>query len=235
MLMCCQGSWGRALIGVGLGLLLASCGKGAEDAADAAPDDGTTRSAAGASSGVLVGSEGFVPTPTKADPVALAELLRAAPDKTPSPTGPDGGTLVGSETEVEPTKGSPDEVAAGAGTTGPGQGPRAALRAGRMELRPQLSNVAIERAAREQIYWRLVQKCRDGKGEILPPDSITLVFTIRTDGSIDPASVGATAADKRYRAAAECVVREFSAIPFRGPEAALDQDTRVIATLPSVD
>ena len=44
-----------------------------------------------------------------------------------------------------------------------------------------------------------------------------------------------TQPDKRYDRAAECVVREFSALPFSGPPATIGNTTRVISTLPSVD
>lgn len=169
--------------------------------------------------------------PDEPDPQALDELLNAAPRRQPPPTGPDGGTLVATETGVP----EPDEAAKHPGAPAPTAPPRPKLEAGRMEIQPWLSNPAIERAAREQFYWPLVQKCRGPDGELLPPETITLVFTIRTDGSVDPASVGATATEKKYDRAAECVVREFSALPFRGPPASIGNTTRVISTLPSVD
>lgn len=171
-----------------------------------------------------------LPVPSEPDPDALEELLRAAPTRRLGSTGPDGGTLVGTDTdrtaaapakEAEPPAGPPP--------------PEPQLRAGRMEIQPWISNPAIERTAREQLYWPLVQRCRDPEGAILPPEAITLVFTIRTDGSVDPASVAATANDERYEAAAECVVREFSALSFAGPPATIGNTTRVISTLPSVD
>jgi hypothetical protein len=169
--------------------------------------------------------------PTTPDPRALDELLAAAPTARRVATGPDGGTLVGSDSGkpadagAEPAPPEGEIVDAG----------RAVLEAGKVSVQPGLSNVAIERALRAQIYWSLVQKCRGPDGEVLPPDTVTLVFTVLSDGTVDPASVGATANERRYDKAAECMVREFSAIPFRGPPASVGGTSRVIATLPSVD
>ncbi|MBW2455992.1 MAG: hypothetical protein JRI68_15855 [Deltaproteobacteria bacterium] len=109
------------------------------------------------------------------------------------------------------------------------------MQVGDPEVLPLLSSPAIERAARELIYWNLMQKCSGPNDEQPPPDVITLVFTIRSDGSVDPTSVSASASDKRYEETAACVVREFSASPFRGPPATLRSSARIIVTWPSVD
>jgi hypothetical protein len=113
--------------------------------------------------------------------------------------------------------------------------PKPRLQAGDLELQPGLSTPAMERAARAQFYWPLVQKCRAPDGSLLPPDSVTLKFTIRPDGTVDPASVRADAARAEFVAAAECMVREFSTLPFRASAAARGGTSRVTATLPSVD
>jgi hypothetical protein len=168
-----------------------------------------------------------VPVPAEPDRMALAELLAAAPADTPTPTAKDG-TLVGSNTGLEEDA-LPPSVDASVGT------PQAHLVAGAPEIQPLLSSPAIERAAREQIYWELMKKCRGPDGEAPTPEVITLVFTIRADGSVDPASAAASAAEARYEATAACVLREFSAIPFRGPAAALATEARIIVTWPSVD
>jgi len=166
----------------------------------------------------------------KPDKLALQELISATPTSRPKTTGADGGTLIGTDTdEREPV----DAPVAPTGADAPQ--PPDALVAGPLSVQPTMSNPAIERAAREQIYWPLVQKCRGPKGEILPPDSITLRFTIRTDGTVDPASVDAEADEEKYQSAAQCVVREFSSIPFQGPPSSLGATTRINAKLPSVD
>ncbi|MCC6525346.1 MAG: hypothetical protein IT373_22020 [Polyangiaceae bacterium] len=186
------------------------------------------------------GSDAYGPlevehVPTTPDPKALAEIVGAAPKSTPSPTDPDGGTLVG--TDVPPPDGGTEplpsataiEFAAPAAPSGP------RLSAGHIEIRPGLSNPAVERMAREQIYWQLVQECRAPDGQILPPDAVLLEFVVRPDGTVDPSSVAATAELPAYRAAAECMQRKFVALPFRPPAATLGRKTVVQATLPSVD
>ncbi len=166
-----------------------------------------------------------LPVAKRADRSALQELLARVPKKRPAPTGPDGGTLVGSDTGV----------AAAASVSASASPPKPRAYMGGIEIQPLLSSPAIERAAREQIYWNLMRKCRGPDGQAPPPDAITLLFTIRGDGSVAPASVGATASDKRYEQTAECVVREFSASPFRGPAATRWVSAPIIVTWPSVD
>ncbi|MBI4956963.1 MAG: hypothetical protein HY908_33415 [Myxococcales bacterium] len=186
------------------------------------------------------GAEAYGPlevehVPTTPDPKALAEIVGATPKSTPAPTDPDGGTLVG--TEVPPPDGgteplpsaTPVEFAPSAVPSGP------RLSAGHIEIRPGLSNPAVERMAREQIYWQLVQECRAPDGKVLPPDAVLLEFVIRPDGTVDPSSVAVSAEIPAYRAAAECMQRKFVALPFRPPAATLGRKTVVQATLPSVD
>ena len=163
-----------------------------------------------------------------ADPVALGEIVYAAPREKPKSTGPDGSTLVGTDTGVAKTEEEAPPAPSAAA-------PRSGMVAGAPQFQPALSTPAIERAAREQIYWALSKKCVGPDGKPPPADTIALVFTIRPDGSIDPASVAATTDDKRYEATAECVLREFSALPFRGPTATLHTTARIMVTWPSVD
>jgi hypothetical protein len=167
--------------------------------------------------------------PEQPDPQALAELLAATPSARPPSTGLDGGTLVGTETGFTGDPATPEPSARPAGGVVTG------MQVGEPEVLPLLSTPAIERAARQLIYWNLMKNCRGPDDALVPPDMITLVFTIRSDGSVDPASVGASAAEKRYEATAECVVREFSASPFRGPAATIRSSARIIVTWPSVD
>ncbi len=166
-----------------------------------------------------------LPIVQQPDRSALDELLARVPKKRPAATGPDGGTLVGSDTGV---------VASASATTSSGPSKHHA-RMGKLSIQPLLSSPAIERAAREQIYWNLMRKCPGPDGQPPPPDTITLLFTIRGDGTVAPASVGATTSDKRYEKTAECVVREFSASPFRGPAATRWVSAKIIVTWPSVD
>ena len=172
---------------------------------------------------LAAGSAEVMPVPRRANPGALAEILAHAPSSQPQATGPDGGTLVGTPTEFD--GGAPE----------PEPPKKKQLRTGKLFVQPLLSSPAIERAAREQIYWTLHEQCRGPDGAPPPPDAITLRFTIRHDGSVDPASVSAHANDAQFVDVAECVLREFSALPFRGPAAGRDNTARVIVTWPSVD
>lgn len=170
------------------------------------------------------------PVPNRVDEGALAQILAAAPSTHPASTLPDGGTRIGRDTGIDPAGVMPS--AAGSAAPAP-DGIR--LEAGGVVVHPLISSPAVERAAREQVYWTLHQKCRGDDGEPPPPDAIILVFTILPDGSVDPASVGVSAEDDAHREIAACVRREFSAVPFRGPMAGRDSSARVIVTWPSVD
>jgi hypothetical protein len=168
-----------------------------------------------------------MPVPKRVNPAALSELLAAAPSSHPESTAPDGGTRVASDTGKAEGSAAQPSATANAG--------KARLRAGRMSLQPLLSSPAIERAAREQIYWTLGQKCKGPDGKPPAADSIVLKFTVRADGTVHPASVEASTDDPKLEATAECVLREFSALPFRGPAASRQSEARVIITWPSVD
>jgi hypothetical protein len=94
---------------------------------------------------------------------------------------------------------------------------------------------AAERAARAQVYYPLVTRCRDADGRILPPDAVVLRFRVDEDGNIVPSSISAIATDPRHESAANCMRRELSAVAFRGPAALRGSATSLRATLPSVD
>jgi hypothetical protein len=163
------------------------------------------------------------------DRAALLELVNAAPRERPDRTGPEG-TLVGTDTRVAAPEPKPEpSVALPPAPSG------SEMAAGPLEFLPMLSTPAIERAAREQIYWTLSKKCLGPDGKPPPPDTITITFTIQPDGGVDPASVAAKASSPRYEATAECVLREFSALPFRGPTATFLTTARIMFTWPSVD
>jgi hypothetical protein len=166
------------------------------------------------------------PVPNAVDPSALAEVLAKGQAPKPPPTGR-AGTLLGSDTGA-PERDEPPSMALPA----PPESSR--LQAGTAEFQPALSSPAIELAARAQLYWRL-RSCRLPDGSPPPPESITLGFTIRPDGSVDPASVSASAEDDALAEVASCALRTFSASPFIGPEAGLETSSRVVITWPSVD
>jgi hypothetical protein len=168
---------------------------------------------------------------TTPDPTALEEILAAAPRTGARPTGPDGGTLVGTVTDAgdEPRDAgapAPDAAAPKA---------EARVEAGEPEVQPGLPSPAIERAARAQLYYPLTTRCKDKGGKILPPDAIQLNFRIDADGYVVPSSISAIATDPRHEDAASCMRRELGAATFRAPAAARGAGTWVNVTLPSVD
>jgi len=164
------------------------------------------------------------------DTEALSEFLSAAPRDAGAPTAEDGGTLIGSDTKVPP----PDASAEASAPVAP-RAPKGRVDLGETTMQPQMSSPAIERAARAQLYWSLVQRCRDKDSKILPPDAVKLVFTIDPDGYIAASSIVASAADPRHDDAALCMRRELSAATFQAPVSARGSTTRITATIPSVD
>ena len=164
------------------------------------------------------------------DTEALSEFLSAAPRDAGAPTAEDGGTLLGSDTKLP----VPDVSAVASAPLAPGV-PKGRVDLGETTMQPQMSSPAIERAARAQLYWGLVQRCRDKDSKILPPDAVKLVFTIDPDGFISASSIVASAADPRHDDAALCMRRELSAATFQAPVSARGSTTRITATIPSVD
>ncbi len=157
---------------------------------------------------------------------ALNELLANVPRQIPSSTNADGGSLVGRKSgapgEVEPFMAAAPQ-------------PGTQLQIGTPTFEPLLSSPALERSARAQLYWALHKACPAPDGKPLPPDVITLRFTIRADGSIEPASVSTSCNDPQYQPVAECVLRTFSSLPFHGPTAGHGSTATLIVTWPSVD
>jgi len=164
-----------------------------------------------------------------ADPLALADLLRAVPTTAPAATDPDGGTLIGSET------GAPATAAPVTVEEAPQRTKKSTVQLGAVAVQSEMASPAIEREARAQLYFPLVTRCRDAQGKILPPDAILLEFTINDDGYIVPQNVSATAQSPVHRAAADCMRRELLGLPFRGPAGARGQQAQVKMTVPSVD
>lgn len=163
------------------------------------------------------------------DPLALEDLLRAVPAQGPAPTDPDGGTLVGTATDAG-DDGSPITL-----LEPPTHAKKPQIQLGVMALQADMASAAIEREARAQLYFPLVTRCRDKAGQILPPDAIRLEFTIDDDGYIVPQNISATARSPEHRAAADCMRRELSGLPFRGPAGSRGRGTQVKMTVPSVD
>jgi hypothetical protein len=166
-------------------------------------------------------------TLSSADPSALAEILAAAP---PPPTGGPVLARIGTNTG-EPPASPPPPSAAGS----PAAPPRARIEVGAVRLQTDMSTPAIEKAARAQLYWDLVQRCRDPEGKILPPDAIRVEFNLDEEGTIAASTIVAIAADPRHSEAAACMQRELAAITFRAPAGARGLPTHVSATVPSVD
>jgi len=165
-----------------------------------------------------------------ASPDALNEILAAAPAEHPAPTGEDGGTKIATSTGVRRAEPSAEPLAPEAA---PPKKPQVGI--GTLTLEPEMASPAVEREGRAQLYWSLVQRCRDKDGKILPPDVITLHFTIDAEGYIQPATILATASNPRYEEAAHCMLRELSAASFRAPPSARGIVAPVTATVPSVD
>jgi outer membrane biosynthesis protein TonB len=172
-------------------------------------------------------SDGGLAVPEEASAAALDELLAAAAVERAAPTSPDGGTRIGTPTNVRP-----DDAGAAPPPASP---PRAEVAIGAPTSEPLLASPAIEREARAQLYWPLVQRCRDADGRILPPDAVTLTFTVDAEGYIQPSSIVASAADARHDRAAQCMIRELGAASFRMPPSGRGLATRITATVPSID
>jgi hypothetical protein len=167
------------------------------------------------------------PVATAVDPAALDEILAAA-DRARPPPASDRGGLVGSDTKTPADAGAPVQAAAQAARS-------ATIRVGKVVVEPGMSSPSIERAARAQIYWPLVQRCRDREGGILPPEVVHLAFQIDRDGYIVPSTVVAIPKEPRFGDAARCMARELGTTSFRAPAAARGLPQNVATDVPSVD
>ncbi len=166
-----------------------------------------------------------------ADPNALAELLAAAPKPSSEPEAQK--SRLGSDTKLPEAPPSEPEAKHEKVFK-----PRVSVERGTIDV--PLPNPAIERTARAQLYWNLVQRCRDPQGKILPPESIRLHFKIDSDGFIIPSTILATPNDQKGESselmeAAHCMRRELSKVTFRAPAASRGTPTPVGARVPSVD
>jgi hypothetical protein len=159
------------------------------------------------------------------DPGGLDDLIAAAPKPAASVAAPAiGGTTGISSGSAAPVEPPPPPAT---------RTPRVVV--GAPTMQPAMANPAIERAARAQLYWNLVQRCRDRGGKILPPDAISMRFNIDADGYITPSSIVARATAAEHADAAHCMQRELSTATFRAPAATWGHAGEVHATLPSVD
>ncbi len=226
------------LIGIVVVVVGAAC---AEPAPSAAPRPATSVFSADAGAGLSVAAllDGGLPFAKAAEPGVLDEIVAASPKALRKNTGPDGGTLVGTETKTETKDEQAADAEAALSSKEPGVLPLRAdkpflVKGGNVEMQG-LPAHAIERATRAQLYYPLVMRCRDLDGKILPPDAIVLRFKIDEEGSIAPSSISAVAVDPRHESSANCMRRELSATPFRAPAAARGVATHVRATIPSVD
>lgn len=176
------------------------------------------------------GPHDLVPTTSPGtDPAALDELIAAAPKTARRPTGKDGGAAIGHDLELSAEAGAP---VVSTTATAPGK-PRVVV--GAPTVQPTMASPAIERAARAQLYWNLVQRCRDPEGHILPPEVIRLQFRIDVDGYIIASTIVATPRAPRFADAAHCMQRELSTAAFQAPAATRGRDCSVDAAVPSVD
>ncbi|MDI1429866.1 hypothetical protein QHF89_10175 [Polyangium sorediatum] len=180
--------------------------------------------------------DGGAPVAKAPVPGVLEEILAAAPKASATSTGPDGGTLVGTETGVrDEAQSTAEGLDGGLDASAPRLGKRMQIQEGSLDVHEGIPSPAVERAARAQLYYPLVTRCRGADGKLLPPDTIVLRFKIDVDGYIVPSSISASGAEARYEAAANCMQRELSAAAFRAPAAARGVATWVNATVPSVD
>lgn len=168
-------------------------------------------------------------TSATVDPLAFDDFLKAVPASPPGPTDPGGGTRIGTSTGTAAT-GSPVTI-----EEPPQRGKKGVIQLGAVAVQTEMASPALEREARAQLYFPLVTRCRGKDGQILPPDAVTLEFTIDVDGYIVPQNISATAEKEEHAAAAKCMRRELSGLPFRGPAGARGQVAHVKMTVPSVD
>ncbi len=166
--------------------------------------------------------------PTTADPAALDEILTAASARAGAAAAPaDPSDLLGTDTGVPQDAGADHAPASGA------RGGRVSV--GKPVVEPGVSSPGVERAARAQLYWPLVQRCRDEAGAILPPEVVHLHFRLDIDGYIVLSSIHVSSKDLRYAAAARCMERELAAATFRAPPAGRGNARDVDMDVPSVD
>jgi hypothetical protein len=173
------------------------------------------------------GGAGEPPVPSSAEPGALDEILAAAPRSRSG--GVDRSGAIGTDTGV------PGDAGPGAAPAPVEQAKTARIHVGKVVIEPGMSSPTIERAARAQLYWPLVQRCRDADGGILPAEVVHLTFHLDADGYVIPATILAVPKEPRFADAARCMARELSMATFRAPAAARGLPQNVSTDVPSVD
>jgi hypothetical protein len=215
----------RASASIALVTLVTACGHGRR--APSAVDDAGALPAFSRSAFTkeLVDGGTVLPVPTTSEPAALDEILGAAAKNAPSPD--DERSLIGTDTHLVSDAGvhPPRADAPKSGR----------VRVGSVSVEPGMSSPAIERAARAQLYWPLVQRCRDPAGGILPPEVVRLTFHVDRDGYIVPATILAVAKETRFADAARCMARELGIVQFRAPAGGRGLPQVVTTDVPSVD
>lgn len=192
------------------------------------PDLSPWSRAAHDDAGAPMSDAGIVP-PSSPDPAALDEFLHEAPKNLPRATGDDGKTKVGTDTGA-PADSTPPPIDH---PPEPSHKPKVSV--GTPNVQAEMSNPAIERAARAQLYYILVTRCRDKDKKILPHDTVHLKFTVDGDGYIVAPTIIITPTNPIYDEAANCMRRELSTATFRAPAATRGTPVGVDMTVPSVD
>jgi hypothetical protein len=160
--------------------------------------------------------------------LARKEILAHVPSAVPAP---EGSTRLGTETVPPSASEIPSASAA----------PSSVASAPHLEThvslvsRPARSAPAVERLLRATVYFALVNRCRDDRGQILPPEAVTLGFELDATGSVVDGSIKALPKDPKHEAAAECMIRELAASGFRAPPATRGESTTVSMPVPTVD
>jgi hypothetical protein len=171
---------------------------------------------------------GEPPVPSSAEPGALDEILAAAASRARSGAA-DRSAAIGTDTGV------PGDAGPAAPSAPVEPAKTARIHVGKVVVEPGMSSPTIERAARAQLYWPLVQRCRDADGGILPAEVVHLTFHLDADGYVIPATILAVPKDPRFADAARCMARELSVATFRAPAAARGLPQNVSTDVPSVD
>ncbi len=132
---------------------------------------------------------GAPPVPASANPAALDEILAAVPRSGPGGTG--SKELIGTDTGVPVDPGAGTQVGAGSGPDGVSKERprRAQITIGKVTHEAGVASASIERAARAQLYWPLVQRCREDGGALLPPEVVRLSFQLDREGYVVPSSI----------------------------------------------
>jgi len=178
---------------------------------------------------------GQPPVPAIADPATLEEILAAAPPVAKGGAAPQ--PLLGTDTGLAPTPDANPEASVDPGADGPPaeRGRRPVITIGKVTHERGAASASLERAARAQLYWPLVQRCREDGGAFLPPEVVHLSFQLDREGYVVPSSILALPREARVADAARCIARELSIVGFRAPAGGRGLDQAVTMDVPSVD